>query len=256
LTGALIVLTAALGLLVGSFLSMVIYRVPAGRRLTHPPPACPACACLILPRDDIPVLSFLILRGRCRCCSRSISLRYPLVELLTAGLWVMVALRFGWSTTLPAMLVFVSGLVALAFIDFDHMLLPRAVLYPVAVTVLALLVLAAAADGTWHRLLIAGLCGVVELAVLLAIHLASPQSMGFGDVRLVGLIGLTLGWLGWWYAFFGFFAANLTGAVFGLTLIGLHRAGRRSKIPFGVFLALGAVLAIALAGTITLPGRS
>ena len=253
MNAVLVLAAAVIGLVVGTFVNVVICRVPAGGSVAHPPLGCPGCGRRIPPRDLIPILSWVILRGRCRYCSEPVSARYPLVELLTAALWVLVAVRFGWSMTLPPMLVFVSGLVALAFIDLDHMLLPRAVLYPVAGMVAGLLLLAAAVDETWQRLFVAALCGVVELSVLLAIHLASPQSMGFGDVRFVGLIGLALGWLGWWCAFFGFFAANLTGAVFGLTLIGLHRAGRKSKIPFGVFLAIGAVLALALAGTITLP---
>jgi leader peptidase (prepilin peptidase)/N-methyltransferase len=244
---------AVLGLLVGSFLNVVIYRVPAGQSVISPPSACPGCGQRIAARDNIPVVSWLILRGRCRACGTAISARYPLVEALTAGLWVLVAVRFGWSWTLPAMLVFVSGLVALSFIDLDHYLLPRSVLYPVAAMVAGLLVVAAAVEGTWHRLLVAALCGVVEFAVLLVIHLVSPRSMGFGDVRFVGLIGLALGWLGWWYAFFGFIAANLIGAAFGVALIALHRADRRTRIPFGVFLSIGAVLAIALAGTLTLP---
>jgi leader peptidase (prepilin peptidase) / N-methyltransferase len=255
LTPVLLVVSALLGLAIGSFLNVVIYRVPAGKSVLHPPSACPQCAHPIIPRDNLPLVSWLLLRGRCRYCATHIPVRYPLVELLTAALFVVVALRFGWTWTLTPMMVFVAGLVALGFIDLDHMLLPRAVIYPVAAMVGGLLVLAAAMESSWHRLLVAGVCAVVEIAVLLAIHLASPTSMGAGDVRFVGLIGMALGWLGWWYAFFGFIAANLTGAVFGITLIALGRAGRKSKIPFGVFLALGAVLAISLAGTLHLPQR-
>jgi leader peptidase (prepilin peptidase)/N-methyltransferase len=242
-----------LGLVVGSFLNVVIYRVPEGRSIVSPRSSCPGCGHPISPRDEIPVLSWVLLRGRCRHCSMNIPGRYPLVELLTGGLYLLVALRFGWSPTLPAMLVFVSGLVVLAFIDLDHMLLPRVVIYPVTGAVAALLIVAAAVDDSWHRLLVALACAIVETAVLLAIHLISPSSMGAGDVRFSFLIGLALGWLGWWYAFFGFIAANLTGAIVGVALIATGRAGRKSRLPFGVFLSIGAVLSLALAGTLRFP---
>ena len=154
MTGLLLAAAFLYGLAVGSFLNVVIYRVPNHQSILRPPSSCPGCAKQIAARDNIPVVSWLLLRGRCRNCGMSISMRYPLVELLTAGLWVMVALRFGWSWSLPAELVFVSGLVALAFIDLDHMLLPRAVVYPVSAMVSALLVVAAAVDGSWHLSLI------------------------------------------------------------------------------------------------------
>jgi leader peptidase (prepilin peptidase)/N-methyltransferase len=117
-------------------------------------------------------------------------------------------------------------------------------------SVLALLVLAAAIEGTWHRLLVAIICGAVEFALLFLINFISPRALGFGDVRLGAVIGLALGWLGWRYAFWGFFLANILGAVVGLVLIAVHRAGRRTPIPFGVFLAIGAFLAMFISGSI------
>jgi leader peptidase (prepilin peptidase)/N-methyltransferase len=116
--------------------------------------------------------------------------------------------------------------------------------------VAAALLVAAAAQGSWHRLLIAAICAAVEFAFLFSIHFISPRSMGFGDVRFGPLIALALGWLGWRYAFVGFMAANLTGAAVGLALIAAGRTGRKTPIPFGVFLSLGAVLAIAFGGLI------
>jgi leader peptidase (prepilin peptidase) / N-methyltransferase len=253
-TAVLIIGAVLYGLVVGSFLNVVIYRVPKKESIVRPPSSCPGCENRIEARDNIPVLSWLLLRGRCRHCGMRISIRYPLVELLTAALFLLVALRFGWSWTLPAMLIFVSGLVALSFTDLDHLLLPRAIVYPWGAMVFAALLLAAAVEGTWHRLLVAILCGAVEFAVLFTIHFLSPRSMGFGDVRFGPVIGLALGWLGWRYAFWGFLAANLIGAIVGLILIAMGRTGRKTPIPFGVFLSIGAVVAIVFAGQIHYPG--
>lgn len=238
---------------VGSFLNVVIYRVPAKQSLTTPPSSCPGCRHAIVARGYIPILSWVLLRGRCRHCGMPISPRYPLVEALTAALFVTVALRFGWSWSLPAETVFVAGLVALAFIDYDHLLLPRAVVYPVAGLVLAALLLAAAAQGGWHRLLVAVICGGVEFAFLYTINFISPRSMGFGDVRFGGLIRLALGWLGWRYAFIGFLAASLVGAVVGLLMIAAGRSKRTTPIPFGVFLSIGAVFALAFGSALNYP---
>ncbi len=250
MTTLLIVAAVLYGVMIGSFLNVVIYRVPLKKSISKPRSACPQCDNPIAPRDNIPIVSWLFLRGKCRHCGLPISVRYPLVEALTGGLFVLVALRFGWSWTLPAEVIFVSGLVALAFTDLDHLLLPRAIVYPVSGLVAAALLVAAAAQGSWHRLLIAAICAAVEFAFLFSIHFISPRSMGFGDVRFGPLIALALGWLGWRYAFVGFMAANLTGAAVGLALIAAGRTGRKTPIPFGVFLSLGAVLAIAFGGLI------
>ena len=252
---ALLVIAAALyGTAIGSFLNVVIYRVPAGKSIVRPPSACPSCGHQITARDNIPVVSWLLLRGKCRNCAAPISARYPLVELLTGAAWVAVALRFGWSWTLPAELVLVTGLIALAFIDYDHLKLPRVIVWPLGIAVLALLVLAAGVQGTWHRFLIALICAAVEFAVLFAINFASPRALGFGDVRLSPVLGLALGWVGWRYAFWGFLGANFLGAVVGVALIAAQRAGRRTPIPFGVFLALGAFAAMLYPGPISYPG--
>jgi leader peptidase (prepilin peptidase)/N-methyltransferase len=252
-TAILLIGAALYGTAIGSFLNVVVYRVPVGKSVARPPSACPVCSQRISARDNIPVVSWLVLRGRCRNCSAPISVRYPLVELLTGAVWLAVALRFGWSWTLPAELAFVTGLVALAFIDYDHMKLPRVIVWPLGLAVAALLVMAAAIQGSWHRLLIALICAAVEFAVLFAINFVSPRSLGFGDVRLGPVLALALGWLGWRYAFWGFLGANLIGAVVGVGLILARRAGRRTPIPFGVFLAIGAFAAMFFAGAIRYP---
>lgn len=253
-TGVLLAAAALYGLAVGSFLNVVIHRVPNKQSVVRPPSACPGCGQSIAARDNIPVLSWLLLRGRCRNCGMRISMRYPLVELLTAAVFVGVALRFGWSWSLPAEIVFAGGLVVLSFIDLDHLLLPRVVVYPVGAGVLALLLLAAAVQGSWHRLWVAVVCAAVEFAVLFTINLISPRALGFGDVRFGPVIALALGWIGWRYAFVGFLAANLIGAVVGAVLIAAKRAGRKTPIPFGVFLSIGALATMLIGGSIRFPG--
>jgi leader peptidase (prepilin peptidase)/N-methyltransferase len=243
-TAALPALCALFGLTVGSFLNVVVHRVPQHRSVVSPPSACPGCGTVLAGRDLVPVVSWLALRGRCRSCHAPVSARYPLVEALTAGLWLAVALRFGVSWTLPAELVFVSGLVALAAVDLEHYLLPKAVVYPTLALVGAGLVAAAAATGRWERLGVAAACGVAAFLVLFAIHASNPAWMGFGDVRLAGVLGVALGWIGPWYPVVGFMAANLLGAAVGVVLVAAGRAGRKTALPYGVFLAAGSVVAI------------
>lgn len=253
MTALLLIGAVLYGTAIGSFLNVVIYRVPAGRSVVRPPSACPECGNAITARDNIPVVSWLLLRARCRNCGTHISARYPLVEILTGLVWLAVALRFGWSWTLPAELVLMTGLVALAFIDYDHKLLPRVIVWPLGLTVGALLLLASAVQGSWHRLLVAVICGAVEFAVLFAINFAYPKGMGFGDVRLGAVLGLGVGWLGWRYAFWGFLGANVLGVVVGMVLIGTKRATRKTQVPFGVFLAIGAFAALFYGGAIHYP---
>ena len=251
---ALLIVAAGLyGLAIGSFLNVVIYRVPEKQSIIRPPSACPGCGAPIANRDNIPVFSWMILKGHCRHCGMRISIRYPLVELLTAGVFVAMALRFGYSWTLPAEIIFGAGLVTLAFIDLDHLLLPRQIVYTVGAGVLAALLVAAGVQGAWHRFVIALICAAVEFAVLFAINFLSPRSLGFGDVRYGPVIALALGWLGWRYAFIGFLAANFLGAAVGLALIALKKGGRKTPIPFGVFLSAGAFLTILVGGAIHYP---
>ncbi len=236
------------GLLVGSFANVVIYRVPEGRSIVKPPSGCASCGAHVRPIDNIPVLSWLLLRGRCRSCQTPISPRYPIVEALVGLLFAFIGLRFGLSWTGVAQAVLAAGLVVLAFIDLDHMLLPRKVVY-VTLTLVAVALVAGAASGSqWHRLAIAVICGIVPWLLFFVINFLNPKAMGFGDVRLALLIGFGLGWLGAAYAFLGFILASILGALVGLAMIAMGKAGRRTPIPFGTFLAAGAVLS-ALAGS-------
>ena len=195
-------------------------------------------------RDNVPVVSWLILRGRCRHCHQPIRARYPLVELGTAGLFAGTAARLGYDWALPAFLVFFAGLLALSVIDIETMRLPKAIVWPLSVAVALLLVVAAAVTGQYHDLLVGAVCAAAWFFLFFLLNLASPRLLGFGDVRLAPVLGLALGWLGWRYVVLGFASANLIGAVVGIALILAHRMVRQQQMPYGVFLALGCVVAV------------
>ncbi len=240
----LIIYCSVLGLLVGSFLNVVVYRVPRKMSIVRPRSACPNCQHPIAERDNIPVVSWLVLRGRCRHCRTPISARYPLVELSTGLLFGVTAWRLGVHLDLGAYLILDAALVALALIDVEHLLLPRSIVFTALFSVAAWLVASATDYHQWHRLLVAGLCGVVWFGVFFVMNFLSPKALGFGDVRLSLLLGLALGWLGVGEVLIGFFVSNLLGAVVGLSLITAKRRRRDEPIPYGVYLAAGTVFAV------------
>jgi len=242
--GLLIALCGLLGLAVGSFLNVVIYRVPRNESIVSPRSACPSCGAPIRERDNIPVVSWLLLRGRCRDCHARISAQYPIVELLCGALFAATAAKFGRAWDLPAYLVLFAGLLVLSWIDVERLLLPKRIVYPLLVMVSGLLLMAAAATHAWHQYLVAVSCGAGWFAFFFVMHAISPRLLGFGDVRLGPVLGVSLGWLGIGYVLLGFFAANLIGAIVGLVLIGTKRLGRGDRIPYGVFLALGCAVAV------------
>ncbi|MEM8906025.1 MAG: prepilin peptidase [Actinomycetota bacterium] len=235
------------GLLVGSFLNVAVHRVPAGQSVVRPRSACPACTTPITARDNLPVISWVLLRGRCRTCAEPISVRYPAVEVLTGAAFAVMALRFGASWELPAFCVLMAGLVAVSAIDLDVRRIPTAILRVTAAAGLPFLVVAAVvASDPWPLVrVVIGAAGAY--GVLLVVHLVSPQGMGFGDVRLAGLLGAFLGWLGPGHVPVGLMAGFFYGSVGGVAVLLARRGDRRTAIPFGPFLALGAVTAI-LAG--------
>jgi leader peptidase (prepilin peptidase)/N-methyltransferase len=240
---ALIAFCGLFGLAIGSFLNVVIYRVPRHESVVSPRSACPSCGAFIESIDNVPVVSWVVLRGRCRQCRAPISFRYPLIELTCAALFAGAAARTGVNWELPAYLVLFGGLLALACIDLEHLLLPRVIIYPTLGSVAALLVVAAGVTGRWHYLLVAVISAAAWFVVFFALNAVSPRVLGFGDVRLAPLLGLALGWLGVRYVLLGFFASNLIGAIIGIALIATKRMDRSQQIPYGVFLALGTALA-------------
>lgn len=248
MTAFVVAVCSLLGLAVGSFLNVVIWRVPRKESVVAPSSHCPSCDTPIAPRDNIPVLSWLVLRATCRHCGVSISARYPLVELATGVLFALVALRFDDSWALPAYLVFSAALLAVSIIDLEHYLIPNRVVYPVGSLLVPLFVLAAAGDDEWGSLARAMIGAVGAFSVMFVVHVISPRGMGFGDVRLSFLLGLGLGWLGWGELLVGFFLGFLYGAVVGIGLIVTRLRTRKQHIPFGPFLAAGA-LTMVLAGT-------
>jgi leader peptidase (prepilin peptidase)/N-methyltransferase len=256
MTALLVATCALLGLAVGSFLNVVIYRVPLGRSIVAPRSACPACSMPISNRDNVPLVSWVVLRGRCRNCGEPISFRYPLVEGATAALFAGVALRFGATAPLPAYLVLIAGLLALACIDVESRLLPRSIVYVVFGLVAVLLVIASASTSHWRALGIAAACAVGWFALFFSIYQIDSRLIGFGDVRLSLVLGLGLGWLGVAPLLLGFFAANVLGLAFALVLIARKRWHWSVRIPYGTFLALGAAIAIFVGPSLHIHWRS
>ena len=247
MTAAYVTTVGILGLLIGSFLNVVIHRVPAGLSLVSPGSACPACAHPVRPFDNVPVLSWLLLRGRCRDCAAPIAVRYPLVELATGLLFALVAWRFGPTPYAGAAAVVAAAGVALVMIDLDHRRLPFGVTAAMAVGTVIALGIDVARHGAGPvptALLAAGLW----LAVYGGIWLATAgRGMGLGDVALAPVLGLALGWLGWGPALVGLGAGFAIGAVVGVVLVLTGRARAGSKVPHGPFLVSGAALGM-LAG--------
>ncbi|RZS89416.1 leader peptidase (prepilin peptidase)/N-methyltransferase [Motilibacter rhizosphaerae] len=244
MTGILVTFAAILGLAVGSFLNVVVHRVPLGESVVSPPSRCPGCETRIRPLDNVPVLSWLLLRGKCRTCRCRISPRYPLVEVGTGALFAGLAAHFGAAPELPAFLYLAAVGLALALIDLDCKRLPNALVLPSYPVAIVLLALAVAGPAPLSALLRALVCGVALFLVFLGIALVKPGGMGFGDVKLAGLLGCYLGWVGWDSTVVGGFLPFLLGGAVGLVLMALRRAGRRSAIPFGPFMVAGAMIAV------------
>jgi leader peptidase (prepilin peptidase)/N-methyltransferase len=242
--GPLIVLSAAVGLLIGSFLNVVIHRVPRGESVVSPRSRCPGCGTEIAARDNIPVVSWLLLRGRCRHCGEPISARYPLVELLTGALFAAVTWWDGGTWALPAYLYLAAIGVALSAIDLDTKRLPNVIVLPSYVVALVLFLLPAALEGQWDAYLRAVLAGIALFAFYFLLAFIYPAGMGFGDVKLSGVIGIYLGWVSWALVGLGTFAAFLLGAFVGIAVILAGRGGRKTKVPFGPFMVVGAFLAL------------
>lgn len=235
-------LVAVLGLAVGSFLNVVIWRVPRGESLLRPPSACPGCGHTIRKRDNIPVLSWLLLRGKCRDCRAPISARYPLVEALTSVLFVVLLWRFGVSFEFVAFAYLAALGVVLTCIDLDVRRLPNVLVLPAYAVLAVLFVAQSVVTGDWWPLARALIGGAAMYSFYFLAAIVYPGGMGFGDVKLAGVIGMALGWLGWGALVVGSFAAFLVGGVVGGLLMIARKADRRTAIPFGPWMIAGAVI--------------
>jgi leader peptidase (prepilin peptidase)/N-methyltransferase len=253
-------MVGAFGTLIGSFLNVVIYRVPLGKSIVAPPSACGACGHEVRGYDNIPLISWLVLRGKCRDCAAPISVRYPLVELAGAIAFGLVAWRFvpavvaasGGAEVAAAVVQLVAYLylvaisIALALIDLDTRRLPNVIVLPAYLVGLALLGIAALLTGSWSALATAGIGAVVTGGLYLILALVRPGAMGMGDVKLAGVVGLFLGWLGVPELILGTVAAFILGGVVGVGML-LAGRGRKAAIAFGPWILAGAWIAI-LAG--------
>ncbi|MDQ7810249.1 prepilin peptidase [Amycolatopsis sp. A133] len=235
----LVVAAAVLGLLVGSFLDVVVHRVPRGEPVVRPPSCCPDCGPDIRARHNVPVFGRPVLRGRCAGCGA----RYPLVELGTAVLFALLALRLD-PPDLPAFLYFGAIGIALALIDLDCRRLPNAIVLPSYPVLVVLLTAAAWWRGDWWSLARAGLGSAALFGCYLVLALAHPAGMGFGDVRLAGILGGVLGYLSWAALLIGAFGGFLLGAVAGVVVLAAGKGSRKTALPFGPFMIAAALVAI------------
>jgi leader peptidase (prepilin peptidase)/N-methyltransferase len=232
-----------LGLAVGSFLNVCIHRIPRGESLTLPPSRCPACAYQLRWFDNIPVASYAALGGRCRKCRTRISIRYPVVELATMALFVIHGEVFGWSAVLVPRLAFACVMVVLFAIDLEHHLLPNVITLPaIAVGLISSAVLPPGLVDALLGVALGG--GVLWLIGEAYYRYAGHEGMGGGDVKMLAMIGAFLGWK---LVLVTLVLSSVVGSIVGLCVIVLKRGGMKYALPFGTFLALGALVA-SLAG--------
>ena len=236
-----------LGACIGSFLNVCIWRIPRDESIVWPGSHCPACGHAIAPRDNVPLLSWLLLNGKCRHCQAPISPRYFVVELLTGALFAGLWLVHGWSALTPPYLVFTGALILGTFVDFDHLILPDRVTLggmlvgpPLAFAIPALQGQVERVPALAQSLI--GLAlgyGLLWLVATIGRLVLRREAMGFGDVKLLGAIGACLGWQA---VLFSIFVSSLSGTVTGLSLIATGHKELQSKIPYGPHLALAAVV--------------
>lgn len=249
--GTAILLTTILGASIGSFLNVVVYRLPAGLSLTHPPSRCPTCLTPLRKRENVPIVGWLMLRGKCAHCGTNISARYPVVELITALLFLSIFLVFGFSLLTLGYWTFISFLLALALIDMDTLTLDSKLMKSGLIIGLAFqTTIAAALTGTLSGTIqgfiwavagaILGLWGL-DILTWVGRFFLGPNAMGGGDAKLLAVIGA---WVGIKLMVLSCFLGCVVGAVFGLGAIALKVLKRGNPFPFGPFLALGAILSV------------
>jgi len=233
------------GLSLGSFLNVCVYRIPLKKSIVTPPSGCTSCGRRIKFYDNIPVLSYIILRGRCRYCGESISVIYPLVELATGMLSMALFIRFNifnhQFSYYFIFLIFTAALLCISFIDLRHQIIPDVISLPGILA--GFFVSLFSSHITWTHSLIGILVGggILYIVALLFEVLAKKEGMGGGDIKLLAMIGA---WLGWKAVPFVILVSSLTGIVLGGASLILSKQGFRARIPFGPFLSLGALIYI------------
>ena len=250
---ALLVAGAILvGLLFGSFANVAIYRWPRDATIGQPKRSvCPSCGAAIRALDNVPVVSWLVLRGRCRYCSTPISLRYVIVEALMGVLFGMTLWVYGMGPIVPAALVFVWSAVVASVIDLEHRIIPNRLTLRLPFVLVPLLVLPAALDEAWRDLIRALIVGVALPAVMFGLSeafrlLRGKQGIGMGDVKFAISIGLVVGYLGGWHVVVFAYATIISAMLIVVGLMLARRASLATRIPFGPYLAIGALIALLL----------
>jgi leader peptidase (prepilin peptidase)/N-methyltransferase len=236
----LLVLSFVVGLCFGSFLNVVIFRLPLGQSLTHPPSRCMGCGYKLRWRDNVPILSWMLLGGKCRKCRAPISIQYPIVELVTGVLFVLVVWLTPVGPLLFSRLIFVCILIALFGIDLEHQILPNTITLPgIAIG----LIFSFIAPPGWRSSLIGIVIGGGILYGIAAAYylVRREEGLGMGDVKMLAMIGAFLGWKA---VLVTLVLSSFSGALLGLALIAAQRGGMRLALPFGTFLALGALAAM------------
>jgi leader peptidase (prepilin peptidase)/N-methyltransferase len=233
------IVVAVFGLAVGSFLNVCIHRIPRGESLLYPPSRCPGCGVPLRWFDNVPVVGYLWLRGRCRACRTSISLRYPVVEILTMAVFLLHYAMFGWSALLAVRLVFACALIVLFAIDLEHHLLPNVITLPgIAVGLLVSLFLPPFFVDALIGALVGG--GALWLIGEAYFRFSGQEGMGGGDVKMLAMVGAFLGWKS---VVLTLVLSSVAGSVIGVLLILTRRGGLKHELPYGTFLALAALAA-------------
>ena len=236
-----IVFSILFGLCVGSFLNVVIARLPAGRSVVRPGSACPRCGREIAWYDNVPVASYVLLRARCRACHASISWRYPAIELTCAALFALAYLYFGKSPRLVGALILLATLLAITWIDLDHQIIPDVLSIPGAIVGL-LLSIVPGGIGLKDAIVGAVVGGGVFILIIVGSSLIIGQpGMGIGDVKLGAMIGAFLGWK---LVLLSILLSVLIGGPLAATLLATGRKARKDPVPFGPFLALGGMISL------------
>jgi leader peptidase (prepilin peptidase)/N-methyltransferase len=243
-TTLVVLACAVMGLLIGSFLTVVVDRVPRGASVVQPPSACGSCGHRLGPMDLVPIASWVVLGGKCRYCKATIGIEPIVVELANAALFVAMGWHFGADVVVIAFCILSAALVALTWIDLHEFRLPREITYVAIGLSTPVLAIAALVNDEPERIWQAFLGAGIALAIMGLIYLGSRGGMGDGDVRLAPLLGLHLGYLNPGIVPVGLFLGFLLGAVVGVGLMAFGGGGRKTAVPFGPFLAAGTILAV------------